>query len=125
MTVFTVFFRCFGCKFGICRLCSKTKNTRVGPFPWKRSVLQNPDRQRTNQSTGICLRLGLPYMIKWCFAHYFSHTVCKVNVLRAAVLIRDQSLFESEGAGGGGGGLRRKLRALNFFFVFAVEHWGP
>ena len=21
---------------------------------WKRSVLQNPDRQRTNQSTGIC-----------------------------------------------------------------------
>ena len=37
------------------------KNTRVGPFPWKRSVLQNPDRQRTTQSTGICLRLGLPY----------------------------------------------------------------
>ena len=30
-------------------------------FPWKRSVLQNPDRERTNQSTGICLRLGLPY----------------------------------------------------------------
>ena len=29
--------------------------------PWKRSVLQNPDRERTNQSTGICLRLGLPY----------------------------------------------------------------
>ena len=38
----------------------QNKNTRVGPFPWKRSVLQNPDRQRTNQSTGICLRLGLP-----------------------------------------------------------------
>ena len=36
-------------------------NTRIGPFPWKRSVLQNPDRERTNQSTGICLRLGLPY----------------------------------------------------------------
>ena len=28
---------------------------------WKRSVLENPDRERTNQSTGICLRLGLPY----------------------------------------------------------------
>ena len=39
----------------------QNKNTRVGPFPWKRSVLQNPDRERTNQSTGISLRLGLPY----------------------------------------------------------------
>ena len=39
----------------------QNKNTRVGPFPWKRSVLQNPDRERTNQSSGICLRLGLPY----------------------------------------------------------------
>ena len=38
----------------------QNKNTRVGPFPQKRSVLQNPDRERTNQSTGICLRLGLP-----------------------------------------------------------------
>ena len=37
------------------------KNTRVGPFPWKRSVQQSSDRERTNQSTGICLRLGLPY----------------------------------------------------------------
>ena len=26
-----------------------------------RSVLQNPDRERTNQSTWICLGLGLPY----------------------------------------------------------------
>ena len=39
----------------------QNKNTRVGPFPWKRSVLQNPDQERTNQSTVICLRLGLPY----------------------------------------------------------------
>ena len=38
----------------------QNKNTRVGPFPWKRSVLPNPDRERANQSTGICLRLGLP-----------------------------------------------------------------
>ena len=27
----------------------------------ERSVLQNPDRERTNQGTGICLRLALPY----------------------------------------------------------------
>ena len=39
----------------------QNKNTRIGPFPWKRSVLQNPDREKTNQSTGICLGLGLPY----------------------------------------------------------------
>ena len=39
----------------------QNKNTRIGPFPWKRSVLQNHDRERTNQSTGICLGLGLPY----------------------------------------------------------------
>ena len=38
----------------------QNKNTRVGPFPWKLSVMQNPDRERTNQGTGICLRLGLP-----------------------------------------------------------------
>ena len=38
----------------------QNKNTLVGLFAWKRSVLQNPDRERTNQSTGICLRLGLP-----------------------------------------------------------------
>ena len=39
----------------------QNKNTRIGPFAWKRSVLQNPDRERTNQSTGICKRLSLPY----------------------------------------------------------------
>ena len=38
----------------------QNKNTRIGPFPWKKSM-QNPDRERTNQSTGICLGLGLPY----------------------------------------------------------------
>ena len=30
----------------------QNKNTQIGPFPWKRSVLQNPDRERTNESTG-------------------------------------------------------------------------
>ena len=29
--------------------------------PFIRFGLQNPDRERTNQGTGICLRLGLPY----------------------------------------------------------------
>ena len=39
----------------------QNKNTRVGPYPWKRSVQQNPDLGRANQSTGISLRLALPY----------------------------------------------------------------
>ena len=39
----------------------QNKNTRIGLFPRTWSVLQNPDQERTNQSTGICLRLGLPY----------------------------------------------------------------
>ena len=39
----------------------QNKNTQVGPFSRKRSLLQNPDRERTNQITGICLRVGLPY----------------------------------------------------------------
>ena len=37
----------------------QNKSTQIGLFPWKRSVLQNPER--TNQSTGICSRLGLPF----------------------------------------------------------------
>ena len=53
----------------------QNKNPRIGPFPWKRSVLQNPDRERTNQSTGICLGLGLPYN-KYILSElqYFSMT---------------------------------------------------
>ena len=53
----------------------RIKNTQIGP--WKRSVLQNPDRERTNQSTGICLRLGLPYnnlakLICFCLWHPYG-----------------------------------------------------
>ena len=57
MTIFTVFFRCFGRKFWICRLCSKTKIHGLDRFHGS----ENPDWERTNQSTGICLRLALPY----------------------------------------------------------------
>ena len=39
----------------------QSKNTRLGPFPRKWSVLQNPDWERTNQSAEICPRLALPY----------------------------------------------------------------
>ena len=60
------FFCCFGCKFWICRLRFKTKNTQIGPFPWKLSVLQNPDQERIYQIIGIYLRLGLKYN-KFCY----------------------------------------------------------
>ena len=39
----------------------QNKSTWLGPFPRKWSVLQNPDRERSNQSAGICPRLALPY----------------------------------------------------------------
>ena len=39
---------------------AQNRNTRLGPS-WKRSVLQNPDRERTNQSARNCVRLALPY----------------------------------------------------------------
>ena len=55
----TFFFCCLGCKCWICRLCSKTKIHGLDRFHG--NVLQNPDRERTNQGTGICLGLGLPY----------------------------------------------------------------
>ena len=79
MTIFTVFFfSLFWLQILNLPALLQNKNTRVGPFPWKRSVLQNPDRERTNQSTGICLRLGLPYnnvisFICLVFAHYASN----------------------------------------------------
>ena len=59
MTIFTAFFSALQIKILLASL--QKRNTQIGPFPWKRSVLQNPDRERTNQSTRICLGLGLPY----------------------------------------------------------------
>ena len=61
MTIFTLFFSLPWLQMLNLPALLQNKNTRIGPFPWKRSVLQNPDRERTNQSTGICLELGLPY----------------------------------------------------------------
>ena len=59
----------------------QNKNTQIGPFPWKRYVLQNPDRERTNQSTGICLGLGLPYN------NYYYSTVDKGNLQKKSKFI--------------------------------------
>ena len=61
MTIFTLFFSLSWLQMLNLPALLQNKNTRIGPFPWKRSVLQNPDRERTNQSTGICLGPGLPY----------------------------------------------------------------
>ena len=52
------FFRCFGCKFWICRLRSKTKIQRFDGLYCK--IMTEKD----HQSTGICLTLGLPYNIR-------------------------------------------------------------
>ena len=58
MTIFTVFSALFWLQILNLPVLLQNKNTRIGPF---RFVLQNPDRERTNQSTGVYLRLALPY----------------------------------------------------------------
>ena len=62
------------------------KNTRIGPFPWEWSVLQNPDRERTNQSTGICLGLGLPDIVR----------VRKVKILNRQLLEKGIAMIKKE-----------------------------
>ena len=57
--------------FGFAGFTPKQKYT-VGPFPWKWSLLQNPDQERTNQSTGICIRLRLPYNNKLLLLLYMN-----------------------------------------------------
>ena len=61
MTIFTLFFSLSWLQMLNLPALLQNKSTPIGPFPWKQSVLQNPDRERTNQSSGICLGLGLPY----------------------------------------------------------------
>ena len=50
MTMFTFFFLFSLFWLQILNLPAslQNKNTRVGPFPWKRSALQNLNRERTN-----------------------------------------------------------------------------
>ena len=45
----------------------QNRNTWLRLFPWQWSVLQNPDRERTNQSARICPRLALPYNNSYCY----------------------------------------------------------
>ena len=77
MTIFTLFFSLLWLQILNLPALLQNKNTRIGPFPWKRSVLQKPDRERTNQSTGICLRLALPYnnigYVPVLAGEYFGH----------------------------------------------------
>ena len=61
MTIFTLFFSLSWLQMLNLSALFQNKNTRIAPFPWKQSVLQNPDQERTNQSTGTCLGLGLRY----------------------------------------------------------------
>ena len=82
----------------------QNKNTRVGSFPWKRSVLQNPDRERTNQSTGICLRLGLPYNK---YAYKLSQKLIGFGT-PTIFLNHPRSPY-------------KKLKSLPFLFVFALQ----
>ena len=65
----------------------QNKNTRVGPFSWKRSVLQNPDRERTNQSTGICLRLDI-VLSPDLFSHGSRSSTSRSALLEVPIYLR-------------------------------------
>ena len=49
----------------------KQKVYSLWPFPWKRSVLRNPDQERTNQKHRISFKTTLPYY-KLSYAYTFS-----------------------------------------------------
>ena len=53
---------------------TKPKNTQlVWPFPWKQSVWQNPDHERTNENAWIYLKTTctLPYNKYWYFPLFY------------------------------------------------------
>ena len=54
------------------------------PFSWKRSVLQNPNRERTNQSARICLRLALPYM-RFILIYLLAKTFCSEGKIKESI----------------------------------------
>ena len=96
MTIFTIFFAWLQILNLPALLLNK--NTWVGPFPWKWSILQNPDRERTNQSPGISLRLNLPYNnIAYCtlvlLHSYFSHIWLIGSFLSSISVWTDKSLI--------------------------------
>ena len=102
MTLFTLFFSLFWLQILNLPASLQNKNTRIGPFPWKQSVLQNPDRERTNQSTGICLGLGLPYN-KYMLPTFhkqqlvflpFQLTICSETLVWRAVLVSSTQVCE-------------------------------
>ena len=86
MAIFTLFFSLSWLQILNLPAFLQNKNTRMGPFPWKRSVLQNPHQERTNQSTEICLELGLPYNKNAYFQVTFSSawpsSLLKLSIIR-------------------------------------------
>ena len=66
----------------------QNETTRLRLFPWKRSVLQNPDRERTNQSAQIYLRLVLPYN-KTHLWHVMLHRRIFLRIVRVKAIMSD------------------------------------
>ena len=82
----------------------QNKTTRLRLFPWNRYVLQNPDRERTNQSAQIYLRLALPYNKTRYLWHVMLHRRIFLRIVRVKATMSDvkkkkkkesQEVFES------------------------------
>ena len=67
----------------------QNETTRLRLFPWKRSVLQNPDRERTNQSAQIYLRLVLPYNKTHYLWHVMLHRRIFLRIVRVKAIMSD------------------------------------
>ena len=67
-----IFFAVLVANFEFASFAPKQKYM-VAVIPWKWSVLQNPARERTNQSAWICLRLALPYNNTKYFLNEFKN----------------------------------------------------
>ena len=90
MTIFTLFFSLSWLQVLNLPALLQNKNTWIGPFPWKQSVLQNPDREWTNQNTGICLELSLPYNNNY---YYWLYNIQMPSVSLKKIVQKETELW--------------------------------
>ena len=80
MRIFTFFFAVLVANFEFAGFAPKQKYMAWRVF-MKRSVLQNPDREGTNQSARIRLRLALPYM-RFILIYLLAKTFCSEGKIK-------------------------------------------
>lgn len=108
MTIFTSFFLAVLVANLNLPALIQNKTTRLRLFPWTWSVLPNPDRERTNQSAQIYLRLVLPYNKTHYLWHVMLHRRIFLRIFRVKAIMSD---------------VKKKIRISGGVWVFN-EVWG-